>query len=113
MRRDELYLADILEAANAIELFLKDVEKSRFVSDDLIRSAVLQKLTIIGEAAARITKQFKERHRDVEWTEIIAFRNLTVHAYFSIDWSIVWTTALKDVPQLKEKISAILSETDL
>jgi uncharacterized protein with HEPN domain len=111
MRREELYLSDILEAADAIEKFLADIDKDAFINSDLIRSAVLQKLTIIGEATARLPKAFKERNKDVDWTDIIAFRNLTVHAYFSIDWSIVWTTAAKDVPELKQKISAIVSKT--
>ena len=110
MRLEELYLSDILEAADAIEIFLKDINKNDFIHNDLIRSAVLQKLTIIGEAASRLHRTFKEQHNDIEWADIIAFRNLTVHAYFSIDWSIVWTTAAKDVPELKQKISAIVSK---
>jgi uncharacterized protein with HEPN domain len=101
MRREELYLSDILETADAIEKFLADIDKDAFINSDLIRSAVLQKLTIIGEATARLPKTFKERNKDMEWADIIAFRNLTVHAYFSIDWSIVWTTAAKDVPEMK------------
>jgi len=54
MRREELYLSDILEAADAIEKFLADIDKDAFINSDLIRSAVLQKLTIIGEATARL-----------------------------------------------------------
>jgi uncharacterized protein with HEPN domain len=111
MRREELYLSDILEAADAIETFLADLDKDAFINSDLIRSAVLQKLTIIGEATARLPKAFKERNKEIEWADIIAFRNLPVHAYFSIDWSIVWTTAVKDVPELKQKISAIVSKS--
>jgi uncharacterized protein with HEPN domain len=88
-----------------------DIDKDASINSDLIRSAVLQKLTIIGEATARLPKGFKERNKDIEWADIIAFRNLTVHACFSIDWSIVWTTAAKDVPDLKKKISAIVSKT--
>ncbi len=55
MRRDELYLADIIEAADAIAGFLKDVDKETFAGSDLIRSAVLQKLMVIGEAVARVS----------------------------------------------------------
>ncbi len=54
-RRDELYLADIVEAAEAIRSFLARLGRSdreAFVNDDLVRSAVLQKLSVIGEAAA-------------------------------------------------------------
>ena len=54
MRREKLYLTDIVEAADAIQLFLRDVSQDAFLQNDLVRSAVLQKLTIIGEAAARL-----------------------------------------------------------
>jgi uncharacterized protein with HEPN domain len=109
MRRDKLYLADIVEAADAIAVFLAGAERERFLQDDLLRSAVLQKLSIIGEAAARLSKEFRARHADVEWRDIVAFRNIAVHAYFAVQWSIVWTTATQDVPALREKISQILT----
>lgn len=111
MRREDLYLSDILEAGDAIHKFLSGIDKNTFIDSDLTRSAVLQKLTIIGEAASRLPKSFKEKHKNIEWADIVAFRNLAVHAYFSIDWSIVWTAATKDVPELKQKILAIASKT--
>jgi uncharacterized protein with HEPN domain len=48
MRREKLYLSNILEAADAIDKFLAGLDKDAFINSDLIRSAVLQKLTIIG-----------------------------------------------------------------
>ncbi len=73
MRRDKLYLADIVEAADAVAAFLAGAERERFLQDDLLRSAVLQKLSIIGEAAARLSQDFRARHADVEWRDIVAF----------------------------------------
>ncbi len=52
MRREELYLTDMVEAADAIGQFLLGVEQDAFFQNDLVRSAVLQKLIIIGEGAA-------------------------------------------------------------
>ena len=110
MRREELYLIDMVEAADAISQFVLGVEQDAFSQNDLLRSAVLQKLIIIGEGAARLSKEFQERHTEIEWKDIIAFRNIAVHAYFSVDWSIVWVTATKDVPELRSKIARILAE---
>ena len=110
MRREELYLTDMVEAADAISQFLLGVEQDAFSQNDLLRSAVLQKLIIIGEGAARLPKEFQERHTEIEWKDIVAFRNIAVHAYFAVDWSIVWVTATKDVPELRSKIALILAE---
>jgi len=49
MRPDTLYLRDIVEAADAIERFLIDVEEGGFRHDEVRQSAVVQKLTVIGK----------------------------------------------------------------
>jgi uncharacterized protein with HEPN domain len=54
MRRDQLYLQDIVRAADAIQRFLESVDLGDFTENEILQSAVLQKLTVIGEAAARV-----------------------------------------------------------
>ena len=110
MRREELYLNDIVEAADAISQFILGVEQDSFLQNDLLRSAVLQKLIIIGEGAARLPKEFREHHTEIEWKDIVAFRNIAVHAYFAVEWSIVWVAATQDAPELRTKIARILAE---
>ena len=66
MRREELYLSDIIEAADAIASFLAGCAHAAFLESDLLRSAGLHKLTIIGEAAARIPRDFASRHPEVD-----------------------------------------------
>jgi uncharacterized protein with HEPN domain len=109
MRREELYLTDIIEAADAIQRFVKNVEKDAFLKNEVVQSAVLQKLSIIGEAAARLPKEFRERYPEIEWEDIIGFRNIAVHAYFAVEWSIVWVAATQEAPELKRKITDILA----
>ena len=82
MRREELYLTDIIEAADAIQRFLKDVEQNTFLKNELLQSAVLQKLMIIGEAASRLPKEFREKHPEIEWEDIIGFRNIASSCIF-------------------------------
>lgn len=108
MRREELYLADMLDAAQAIESFVADCRGDDFIENDLVRSAVLQKLSIIGEAAARLTREFQGRYPEVPWADMAGFRNIAVHAYFAVDWQTVWNTAKHDVPELKQQIAAIV-----
>lgn len=107
MRHEILYLKDIIESADAIDSFVLGIERNSFAGNDLVRSAVLQKLIVIGEAAAHLPKDFREHHSDVEWRDIIAFRNIAVHAYFSVDWDIVWVTAKRDVPELRIQVTEI------
>src|SRR4051794_34523542 len=108
MRRERLYLLDILEAADSIRTFLDGVQEPTFLQDDLLRSAVLQKLAIIGEAASHLSKSFCERHPGIDWRGIVGFRNIAIHAYFAVERPIVWVAATEETPELRDRIAAIL-----
>jgi len=109
MRPERLYLVDILDAADAIQRFIEPISEDEFLSDELRQSGVLQKLIVIGEAAARLPKDFQAEHTEIEWPDIIGFRNIAIHEYFAVMWEIVWETAITDVPMLRERISGILT----
>ena len=113
MRREHLYLQDIIEACDMVQAFLASMEASAFLASELHKAATLQKLTVIGEAAARLSHTFREAHPQVEWRDIIAFRNIAVHAYFAVQWDIVWATATDDVPVLRRQVLEILQAEHL
>ena len=74
-----------------------------------VKMVCCKKLIVIGEAAARLPKDFQMKHPEIEWPDIIGFRNIAVHEYFAIMWEIVWETAITDIPLLRTRISAILT----
>ena len=112
MRPERAYLLDILQAADAIAVFTADLRRESFAANDLVRSAVLQKLLVIGEAAARLPEAVKRRHQEIPWGDIRGFRNLAVHAYFQVDWEIVWTICTDDLPPLRARIADLLERDD-
>lgn len=108
MRPERLYLLDIVEAADNVVLHIAGQDRDGFVGNVTARAAVLHELTVIGEAAAKLSEDFRTRHPEVPWAKIIAFRNFVVHEYFGLDWPIVWHTAMDLVPVLRRQVSAIL-----
>ena len=72
------------------------------------RAAVLHELTVIGEAASRVSADLRSRHAEVPWAKIVAFRNFVVHEDFGLRWAIVWETATALVPALRSQIETIL-----
>lgn len=50
MRPEVLYLTDMVEAADAIHRFLVDVPREKFLEDEILQSAILQKLIVIDPA---------------------------------------------------------------
>ena len=109
MRHERLYLNDISEAAEHIAAFIAGVDFAEFLQSELLRSAVVQKLMVIGEAAAHVSEVLASRYPEVPWPQIIGFRNILVHAYFGIDWEIVWLAATNRCPVLREQVRAILT----
>ena len=61
MRHESLYLTDIVEAADHIANFITGADFAAFQQSELLRSAVVQKLAVIGEAAARVSPELKLR----------------------------------------------------
>jgi uncharacterized protein with HEPN domain len=108
MRRERLYLEDILSAADAIAEFLGGQDFESFEANRMLRSAVVHQLTIIGEAVAHLSVELRERHSNIPWTDIKGFRNIIVHNYFGIDWEEIWLSAKLRVPVLREQVSDVL-----
>lgn len=65
-------------------------------------------LADIVEAAARVSEQLAASHPEIPWRDMAGFRNIAIHAYFAVDWKIVWRTATEDVPMLQTQIQSIL-----
>jgi uncharacterized protein with HEPN domain len=108
MQHEELYLQDIIESISAIEYFLQDIEKDKFLTSDLLQSAVIHKLMIIGEASARLTDELKLRYPNTPLKKIVGLRNITAHAYFTIDWEAVWSTVTNHLEPLRVEVKEIL-----
>lgn len=109
-RRELLYLSDIVEAADAIASFIEGLERDDFVGNDLVRSAILQKLQVIGEAAAHVGDETRSLAAEVPWHQVVGFRNFTIHAYFAVDWDVVWTTATDDAPAIGQAVREVIAK---
>ena len=111
MKRDVLlFIEDIKEAIEKIEIFSKDVNEELFLKDELRQSAVIRQLEIVGEAVKNIPQEFRKKYPLIEWQKIAGFRDVLIHAYFGADISRIWKVISKDLPKLKEDIQEILRE---
>jgi uncharacterized protein with HEPN domain len=102
-RKKKLY-NDILNAITLIEEFTTGVELfDQYISDFKTKSAVERQLSIIGEALTQLRKldtaELAHTH------QIIGLRNLIIHAYDTIDDSIIWSILQKHIAPLKQAIA--------
>lgn len=109
MRSDEERLRDIAEAIERIDRYTK-AGRHAFDSDELIQNWVVHHLQIIGEAARRLSEEWKAAHPDIPWRAIVGMRHILVHSYFEIDLDVVWSTVKNNLPQLKTVVVDSLND---
>jgi len=108
MWRDDGYLLDMLisarEAAGlSTALTFESLEESL-----LHQNAILHVLQKIGEAASKVSQQFKDEHPEIEWADIIGLRHRLVHDYRNIDLTKVWESIQMGVPRLIEQLDRLV-----
>ncbi len=106
-RSPNLLLEDIFESANKILQYVNNLSYEQFIQDTKTCDAVIRNFEIIGEAANRLSEDFKEKNKDVDWKRIKGFRNRIVHDYFGVDYSIVWQIIQHYLPSLIKTIRDI------
>jgi uncharacterized protein with HEPN domain len=98
----------MVEALDSLAETLRNCSEEEFFSNDVIYSACAHKLTIVGEAAARMSADTRERHSQIEWRKVIGLRNVLVHEYFGVDRPMAWEVAVAEAPLLRDRLAAIL-----
>ena len=81
-----------------------------FIEDDKTSSAVIRKFEVMGEAVKNIPDSVKEIYPDIPWKRIAGMRDRLIHAYFGIDYNIVWNAIKIEIPEIKFKFEKMLHE---
>ena len=106
-RHPNLLIEDILDSADKILLYTLNLSFEEFTDDSMVVDAVIRNFEIIGEAANKLPKTFKDDHIDIDWHRIKGFRNRIVHDYFGIDYSIVWSIKEEFLPDMISELKKI------
>jgi len=78
-----------------------------------MQRAVIRSIEIIGEATKNLSNTLKEQYPDVPWRLIAGTRDKLIHAYFEVDWVIVWNILQSEIPVLGENVQAILDDLSI
>ncbi len=84
-RRDAAALMDMVNSARGILLKMEGISLEHFISDEDLRLGIERRFEILGEAARRISDDFKANHPQVPWREVVRQRNFISHEYDDID----------------------------
>jgi len=103
-KRDSLYIRHIHDAVEKILAFTQGKTLPEFASDEMLQSAVIHQLLIIGEAANKVSNEFQMKNSQLDWRGMIGMRNKLIHDYFHVSIDELWKTVKDDIPELKKLI---------
>ena len=111
MRRDpKSLLWDAREAAEVIAAITIGKSFADFERDIVLRSAVERQFEIIGEALAQLARIDAAMAQKVpDLRQIIAFRNVLIHGYATVDPARVWRVIEDNLPPLRTALAALLT----
>ena len=108
-----MLLVDMLEAVEVIQEYIVGLDYESFLTNRMVRDAVVRNVQVLGEAANRVTKSFRDQYITIEWIRIIRTRHILVHEYFGLDYEIMWRIITIHLPPLQQAIRSILANNRL
>lgn len=79
-------------------------------ADRILFHGYVKEVEIIGEAAYKLTREFRCTHPDIEWDDMIAMRYVLVHGYYQISPAKLWDTVVKDLEPIRPFIAHYIDE---
>jgi uncharacterized protein with HEPN domain len=107
-KRDAGYLWDMLDAARSAQEFTTGATYHQYSEDKKLRLAVERAVEIIGEAATKVSKKFREDHTEIPWQMIINQRHVIVHEYGELEDELIWKVATVFTPDLIAKLEKLI-----
>jgi uncharacterized protein with HEPN domain len=104
------HVRQMLSAARQISDYVAGMNKEDFLADCKTQDAVIMKLLVIGELAAKLidaSSCYVTDHPSVPWHQMKGMRNRMAHGYFDLDLDVVWDTIKVAIPDLEVKLSSI------
>lgn len=102
MKRDYLlFLENISDRIERIQLYVDDMNFEAFVQDDKTVSTCIRVIEVIGEATKQIPQEITEQFDELPWSLMAKMRDKLIHWYFEVDEEVVWKVATQKLPYIK------------
>jgi uncharacterized protein with HEPN domain len=105
-------LRHMRDAAQKAVRFAQDKTRDALETDEMLTLSLVKCIEIIGEAAARVTRERQLELTQIPWVQVIGMRNRLIHAYFQVDLDIVWNTVIQALPNLILNLEVIIQNEE-
>lgn len=109
---DKAHLHDMLDSAKQAVSYVKGQTFGQFWDDPKTRDAVAMRLTIIGEAAGRVSPETAANIPQVPVQQMRGMRNRIAHTYDKVDFKEVWKITQHDLKPLISELEKYLRQQE-
>jgi len=102
----------MLESVHAILTFLKGKRRASLNSNRMLSSAVFREFEVLGEAAGKVSLKTRKMFPELPWNQLVGMRNRLIHAYFDVNYDIVWKTVKDHLPSFAIQLESIVDELE-
>jgi uncharacterized protein with HEPN domain len=107
VKDETVYLEDLLTYIQRISQFTVE-GKDSFLKDEKTQFAVIRAYEVIGEIAKRLPQNLRDSNPNINWRQLIGFRDFLAHNYEEIILEFVWK-AVEDLPNLQTAFEVLLA----
>ena len=90
----------MLEMATKLQDTISRHNLDEIKGDPILFYGLTKMIEIIGEAAYKLTFEFKQDHTELPWRKIIGMRHILVHGYYSVSPELLWDVITNDIPPM-------------
>jgi len=105
--RDESRVIHMHTYLSRLMALVPTLSLSTFVDGDAGTERALYNLTILGEAANRISREYAALHAEVDFRDMAGLRHKLIHDYANIRLDVIWTILHEDVPKWSASIAEL------
>ena len=106
--RDTVYLRHMLNHARTAIDLASGKNRSSLDTEPMLRYALLHLVSVLGEAATRVSAAGRAKYDQIAWRDIIGMRNMLIHGYDIVDLDILWKTIEDDLPALVKRLELLI-----
>lgn len=103
-------------ARDARHLYAERSRRGDWDADPMLRealnAALIRYMEIIGEAARRVHQGLRACYPDIDWPQVVGFRNRLIHEYDRVSLRLLQQIIQNELPPLIARLERILGDRD-
>ena len=112
LKSGEVFLRHILDEMLFLEEHSQGVSFEELKNDEVLKRSFLRSIEVIGEAAKNVPESFRKESPELQWRDMAGMRDRLIHAYFSVDWEIVWNVITVEIPANRPLVEKLVAKIE-